>query len=140
MSACNFNSMYEKATDMPKGEWNKKQTVKFDIPVTDTINGYDIYLNVRNTNDYPYSNFFAFITLTSPKGKSINDTLELTLADEKGKWLGHGFSGLWTNKLLYKKEARFRIPGIYTIHIEQGMRDEVLRGIEDVGIRIEPSK
>lgn len=135
--ACKFESMYEKAIDIPHGEWNKKQNILFEIPVTDTLNGYDILLNIRNTNDYPYSNLFVFVTLSAPNGQNKVDTLELTLADDKGKWLGHGYTGIWNNEKMYRKQVRFSHSGTYRLSVQQGMRDDVLRGIPDVGIRIE---
>lgn len=138
--ACNFNDIYEKVVDIPKSEWDKKKAASFQVPVTDTLTSHDIYLNVRNNNDYLYSNLFVFVTLIAPNGKSVKDTIEITLADEKGKWLGHGFSGVWSTKQVYKRQVRFSQPGIYKINIQQGMRDDILRGIPDIGINIEKSK
>ncbi len=133
---CNFNSIYEKSTDIPNYKWSKSSKIKFDIPVSDTINGYNILLSLRNNNDYPYSNCFLFVNTLSPKGKTINDTIEFSLADDHGKWLGHGFGGVWSTEF-YKKNIRFPFTGNYHIEVIQAMRDEPLNGIMDVSLRIE---
>lgn len=139
VSGCGFKSMYEGSVDIPKEEWNKNQVIKFEIPVTDTINGYRVVVNVRNSNEYPYSNIFLFLTTYAPNGKSIKDTLEMTLADDRGKWQGKGFGGIWSTDVPLRRNATIRFPasGTYKVEVVQAMRDEVLKGIKDIGIRIE---
>jgi gliding motility-associated lipoprotein GldH len=40
--------------------------------------------------------------------------------------------------LIYKEGYKFPSVGTYTIIIEQNMRDNPLKNISDVGIRVEP--
>lgn len=142
ITSCNFDSIYEKSQDIPKEEWNKNQAIKFEVPITDTINGYRILVNVRNSNEYPYSNLFLFVTTFSPQGKSVKDTLEMTLADDKGKWLGTGFGGIWSTKAALRNNMAIRFPasGTYKVEVVQAMRDDVLAGIKDIGIKVERAK
>jgi gliding motility-associated lipoprotein GldH len=140
LTACNLDSVYEKYVDISKGDWNKDQIIKFEIPVTDTINGNDIYFTIRNNNEYPYKNLFLFVTTLSPQGISKKDTLEIALADDRGKWSGRGFGGIWSNELIFKKDVRFPYAGTYTIEIVQAMRDQVLKGVLDVGMKVERAK
>ena len=58
VTSCNFDKVFEKTEDIQKSKWDKKQTVRFDINVKDTINGYDIFFTVRNNNDFRYKNLF----------------------------------------------------------------------------------
>jgi len=134
--SCKSNSFYDNVYDIKKGEWQKKQVVRFDVPVLDTIHGYNLLFEIRNTNEYPYSNLFLFVTTTSPNRATKRDTLEITLADEKGKWLGQGLGGIRSNEFEFKNNIRFPVPGYYKVEITQGMRDDVLRGIIDVGLKI----
>jgi gliding motility-associated lipoprotein GldH len=137
---CGSNSLYENVCDIQKGEWQKNQLVKFDVPIGDTINGYNLYFEIRNVNDYPYSNLFLFVTTTSPNKAVKKDTIELTLADEQGKWLGHGLAGIRNNEKIFKENIRFPLAGYYKFEIAQGMRDDVLKGIIDVGLKIKKVK
>jgi gliding motility-associated lipoprotein GldH len=139
ISGCNYKSIYEKSFNIDKGEWNKSQVVKFEVPVTDTINGYDIFIELRNNDEYPYSNLFLFVTTKSPNGASKKDTLQMTLADEKGKWLGKGLGGIRSNEKMFSN-IRFPVSGNYKIEIVHGMRDDVLKGIMDVGLDIEKAR
>lgn len=136
-SACSFNSIYEQAIEIPKMEWDKSFVAKFDIPIKDTINGYNIIVTIRNTNDYPYSNFHLFVSSIAPNGNIKKDTIELFLADEHGKWFGSGLGGIWESEHMYKKNIRFPLSGNYRIELVHAMRDSNLKGMKDIGFKVE---
>ena len=140
ISACSRKSIYQEVYDIKKGEWAKNQVVKFDIPVYDTVNGYNILLEIRNTNEYPYSNLFLFVTTYSPNKAVKKDTIEVTLADDKGKWLGRGLGGIRSNGVMFKNNIRFPVTGTYKVEVVQGMRDDVLQGIIDFGLNVQRVK
>ncbi|MDP4210581.1 MAG: gliding motility lipoprotein GldH [Bacteroidota bacterium] len=140
LPACNIDSVYENTHSIESGAWSKKQAIGFDIPVTDTINGHNIYITLRNTEEYPYSNLFIFVTTRSPKGAVKKDTIELTLADEKGKWYGRGLAGIWSYERIIKQNIRFPYSGKYHMEFVQAMRDDNLTGIKDIGIKVERVK
>lgn len=138
--ACNVNDLFDKAVDIPKGKWNVSNPVTFVFPVSDTLSYYSIVFSLRNDNNYPFSNLFLFIDTKSPRGQTRRDTVEVTLADPKGKWMGKGIGGIWQNKYYFRKNIRFPQSGEYKIIISQAMRNKDLEGIIDVGIKIEPFK
>jgi gliding motility-associated lipoprotein GldH len=135
--ACSFKSLYENTVDIPKGIWNKSNTVQFDVPVNDTVNAYAIIISIRNNNNYPYSNIYLFADTYSPKGDVVRDTIEFELCDSRGKWFGKGIGGLWQNQVYYRKNIRFPNSGTYRLYFTQAMRDDNLEGIMDIGIKIE---
>ncbi len=66
------------------------------------------------------------------------------MANEKGEWLGTGFSSVKESKLFYKEKVRFPQKGIYKFSVKQVTRgiDDIegvkpLKGILDVGLQIE---
>ncbi len=109
---------------------------KFDVEVTDTVSLFDFYINLRNTVDYKYSNFYLFLNTTLPDGMAARDTIELMLADRSGKWLGKGFGKYRDNQMLVRAGLQFPMAGNYVFEIEHAMRDTLLTGIGSVGIRI----
>jgi gliding motility-associated lipoprotein GldH len=135
--SCDPARVFEKNTRIPDGIWERDNIVGFDLVVEDTISAYNLYVNVRNANLYPMSNLYLFITTTAPSGHSIRDTVEVILADEKGKWLGSGLGDIWDLQQPYKRNIRFAQSGKYTFEYEQGMRIERLPFILDVGLRVE---
>ncbi len=137
VTSCDPDRVYEKNIRIPDGIWHRDNIVRFELPVGDTIRPYNLYVNVRNTSLYPMSNLYIFITTTAPSGHSVKDTVEIILADEKGKWLGSGLGDIWDLQQAYKKNVRFAQRGVYTFEYEQAMRTEKLPFILDVGLRVE---
>lgn len=140
LAACNPNLVFEQYQSIPDRSWNKDSLLVFTVPVTDTVSNQNIYLSIRNDINYAYSNLWLFVTIEQTNGDSVSDKFEITLADPAGKWLGTGFGGLKTHEVIYRRNVFFPTSGDYKITVQQGMREDVLKGISDVGIRIERTK
>jgi gliding motility-associated lipoprotein GldH len=140
LTSCDRDRYFEENKPIEKGRWNSNDMARFEVQIADTITRYDFYLNLRNSMDYPYSNIFLFLHTIGPSGMKAQDTLECQLADYTGKWLGSGSGSLRFNRFLIQKGAGFHQKGRYVFEIEQAMRVKELKGITDVGIRIEKEK
>jgi gliding motility-associated lipoprotein GldH len=137
LTGCDSNVVFEKNVKLPENRWEQKNIVTLEATINDTVNPHNLYINVRNAGGYQFSNLFIFFTTQTPSGKMERDTVELTLADEKGKWLGDGLGDIWDNQLPFKYNFRFPEKGVYTFRLEQAMRFDPLPQVMDVGIRIE---
>ena len=144
IQACQSDMIYSEYVSIEKNEWRNKQILKFEIPMQDTINSYNLYINLRNTKEYSYSNLFLLTQMTFPDKSKVIDTLEYEMTDAEGHFLGSGFSEIKENKLFYKKNVRFQELGTYLFQIKQAMRNRneieginPLLGVSDVGISIE---
>lgn len=137
--SCDRNGVYEENINTPKSIWATNDIAKFVAPINDTLSYHNIYLNIRNTTDYPNCNLFLFVAITSPAGVTQLDTVECFLADDQGKWLGKGFGYIRDNQIPFKRNVRFPQKGDYKFEILQAMRTDSLVGVSSVGIRIEKS-
>jgi gliding motility-associated lipoprotein GldH len=138
--SCNSDLHYRESKDIPDSEWNKNNILSYKFSISDTLQPYNVYLNVRNTSKYQFRNLYLFVETTSPSGQSVKDTFECILADEKGRWYGKGWGDIYENKILYKKFIRFPRSGTYSIEIQQAMRKANLKHITDLGVLIEEAK
>jgi len=134
--SCGKEAMYDNTKRIPHGVWDKKDAVRFEVPVTDTVNPYRFYLNVRHATTYRYSNVYFFINTVFPDGRKARDTVECILAQPDGKWIGKGISGTRDNQVLLRVGLRFPMKGTYVFEFEQAMREDTLKGINDVGLRL----
>ena len=123
--------------------WHKDSIASFDLPEMDTTKTYNLFVNVRSNDAYPYSNLFLIVQMDHPGRLSKVDTLEYVMADEEGNLLGNGFSDIKESKLFYKERVRFK-KGNYKVHIKHAVRETgkvqgvpELKGISEVGFRIE---
>ena len=123
------------------GIWPKKAEQKFDFTISDAQNPKNIIFVVRNNNDYPYSNIRFIVNFTETKTKNVKvDTLNYILAKPDGAWIGKGFGDTKETLFQYKVNYKFPQNGAYSIGVIQAMRTDSLKGIEDLGLKIETAK
>ncbi len=134
---CDRSFVYEKNKKIPEMKWHYEDTVAFEVEINDTVNLHNIHINVRNSVDYKYMNLFMYLNTEFPDGRVVRDTLECILANMRGEWTGDGFGKIKSNQFLMREKIWFPHKGKYIFRFEQAMREEVLEGISDVGIRIE---
>ncbi|WP_462279799.1 gliding motility lipoprotein GldH [Salinivirga cyanobacteriivorans] len=134
---CDRNSVFDQYSNMSKEQWHMDSLKHFQFNIDDSLAIYSMYLNIRNTGEYGYSNLIIFADTDLPGEQHIRDTINCILADDKGEWLGSGFGSIWTNKIPYKTRVRFPRTGKYELTLQHGMREEELEGITDIGVRIE---
>lgn len=137
LCSCDPKKEFEAYQALDSSGWHKDSLVVFPVELKNTGGSHNLYLNIRNSGDYAFSNLWLFVTIKSPDGELLTDTVEFQLADPTGKWTGSGIGDLFDNQFIYKKNVYFPSPGTYTFSIQQGMRAEKLKGIRDIGIRIE---
>jgi gliding motility-associated lipoprotein GldH len=138
--ACDKNQVFEKNISVAANGWNKDSVITFNVPISDTLQNHNIFINVRNDIKYKYSNLWLFVEINQPDNNSVIDTFDITLANPSGKWLGEGFGGVKNQQVIFKRNVYFPRSGDYKINIRQGMRENILKGISDIGIRIEKNE
>lgn len=142
-SACDANRVFDEYQSVPKN-WNKNNVISFTYQPQDTLKPQNLFVNLRNNNDYKFSNLFLLVEMNYPNGTVTKDTLEYEMTKPNGEFLGTGFSDVKENKLWFKENFVFENSGEYQIKVQQAMRKngsvkgvENLEGITDVGFRVE---
>ncbi len=141
--SCDKNRVFDEYKSV--GEtWHKDSIVTFELPKLDSKKLFNLYVNVRDNDDYPFNNLFLIVSLEQPDRKVKVDTLEYQMTNPDGTLLGDGFSDIKESKLFYKDKTSFTQKGIYKIHIQHATRQTgkiegvtSLPGISDIGFRIE---
>lgn len=134
------NALLDHNTAIANHNWGYVNDVKYHVNITDTVVKYNLYFNVRVTGDYKYSNMFVLLHTTGPDKKTGTVRYELRLADLTGKWLGAGTGNLYAFQIPFKRGFRFPAKGTYNFLIEQNMRDNPLREVSDIGLRVEKAE
>ncbi|MDK2770866.1 MAG: gliding motility lipoprotein GldH [Flavobacterium sp.] len=144
--SCDNNQVFDQYHKLD-GSWSKNDTIRFDFEQTDTINPYNLFLNVRNNKDFPFNNLFVIVSLKNPKNEIKIDTLEYQMAFPDGKLMGEGFSDVKESKLWYQENFTFKKSGKYQIEIVHALREtgsitgmDKVEGVTEVGFRIEKTK
>lgn len=144
--SCDKRSVFDEYKSVGNA-WHKDSIVTFELPKLDSKKFFNLYVNIRDNDDYPFNNLFLIVSLEQPNRKVKVDTLEYQMTNPDGTLLGNGFSDIKESKLFYKDKVKFTQKGIYKIHIQQANRQtgkiegvNALPGITDVGFRIESTE
>jgi gliding motility-associated lipoprotein GldH len=144
--SCDKRSVFDEYKSVGK-TWHKDSIVTFELPKLDPKKFFNLYVNVRDNDDYPFNNLFLIVSLEQPNRKVKVDTLEYQMTNPDGTLLGDGFSDVKENKLFYKGKTNFSQKGVYKVYIQQATRQTgkiegvtALPGITDVGFRIETTE
>lgn len=137
--SCEYPALYDRYQPVEQTGWGKEKVYYFTFEVQDTAVPYDLTLNIRNNNLYPYQNLWLFCSEEHPIGPLRQDTIECMLADEYGKWYGNGLS-LFHTGFPIRTHYKFPHAGQYTFSFRQGMRRDTLIGIQEIGLTVRASK
>jgi len=141
---CDSDKVFDTYMAIPNHEWSSENHLKFEVNASDTISKHNVFIQLRNTDEFEFSTLFIIGKIKFPNGTQVIDTLEYEMADVRGKWLGTGYTSVKENKLFYKENIQFNQSGIYTFNLRQATRKmadvegkKPLKGVSDVGLRIE---
>lgn len=141
--SCDKKRVFDEYKSVGNG-WHKDSIVSFDLPKLDPKKSFNLFVNIRDNDNYPFSNLFLIVALEEPNKKVIVDTLEYEMTNPDGTLLGEGFTDFKENKLFFKEKVTFNQNGLYKVRIKQAARQTgkiegvaMLAGISDVGFRIE---
>ncbi len=141
VSGCTSNFYFEKNTAFDNKIWSISNPVEYEVNFTDSLQKYQVFIDIRHSAEYPYRNFWVFLKTETPNGLVSRDTLELILSDKRGKWLGKTASGnIISHHILIAKDKIFNTPGKYIFSFENALREENNQAyIQSIGMSIEES-
>lgn len=135
LSSCHYAAYQTQmqTRPLPQGKWSAEQALSFDYFVDRARLPRTLYLYVRFSNEYDYTTLPLAVELRSASGWSATTSLSLALANQPGVWSGKGYA---LHQQLYKVNTLLTPPhpGLYTIQLRQASGQDVLRGIETIGI------
>lgn len=133
--SCNRKTVYDHYQPLEHGEWNKDDTLVFDIRPVTQGGVYKEEVGLRTTGDYPFTGLSLIVEQTVLPAKVTRcDTLRCRLAGEDGSIKGRGV-GCY--------QYRFHLTNVtladgdsLNVRIRHNMRRENLPGITDVGMKV----
>ena len=139
LSSCDKNRVFEDNHDFSGKVWYVDSLQKFDFDISEQTGPFNLLVNVRNSENYPYYNLFLRYYLLDSEGKEIKSqqTELIVMEPSTGKPLGKGLGDIYSHKFEILKNFTFPKPGKYTIKFKQYMRQDPLPEMYSVGFRLE---
>lgn len=141
LSSCKQIDLFERSVTVPGHKWDNSFKPSFTFTIKDTASAYKLFVVLRHNDKYNYNNIYVNIITRQPGQDSTQKArYDLTLANNEKGWLASGMDDIYEHRIPLTptdQEFRFRKPGDYTFTIEQIMRENPLKNVLNVGLRIE---
>lgn len=133
--SCRDGAVYEEYYHVGSEEWCVKDTARFNV-VIPSAGTYTMEVCLRHTTDYEMANLWCFVHGRDSLQQVFGDTVNIKVAETDGRWIGSGSSLKVVEQLMNKRSVSLP-KGEYTFTIQQAMRIKCLKGVKDVGLKIE---
>ena len=140
LNACDKSTIYDETQILEDAKWAETDTLFAQFEVSDTLHYHDIFLCSRVNALYPNSNIYFKVILTGPSGQHMTEIKSFEVTDKAGKWLGSGFGDLHSYAFPIFKDLSFKQYGKYRVKAVPYMREEVVVGVHDIGIKVKLGK
>ncbi len=137
---CNTNTESSYSV-FEEDSWHADSIITLSHSVVDSTTKHNLYLKIRHTTEFEYQNIFLFVDFQEKR-----DTIEVTLSEKNGKWLGSGFGDIKEVEHCFAKEVILNSKKTSNVTVEQAMRygDQPvitnLKGIIALAINIKKSE
>ncbi|MFM6947523.1 MAG: gliding motility lipoprotein GldH [Aquirufa sp.] len=140
LSSCEEGFVINESHSFSDTGWPMKQKVIFPFEIKDSLTSYDLSVSIRQSNDYPFHNFYFLTKIMNQKGQTIKQGLaEAFFYDPKsGKSIGQSSGSIIGHKYLILKHIKFPRNEKYIVQLEQYMRKDTIPGIVSIGASIAP--
>jgi gliding motility-associated lipoprotein GldH len=139
LPACTKVDVFEKHATIPRQLWSSRFKPEITFDIQDTTARYNIFIVIRHTDAYRYKNIWINVHTESPQGVTQNQPLNLQLATDNKGWLGSGMDDIFEHRILITPpQSPERLSaGTYRFKLENIMREDPLKNVMNVGVRLE---
>lgn len=134
--SCTDRAFFEENRTIDKRSWTYDNVQQFEIKIDDCTAKYDVFINLRHTAQYDFSNIYLLVQQSGPGLQDTAYRRDITLAERDGRWLGRSAGILYEIQTLAHQDFVFPDTGVYHFGIEQNMRQNPLTDIANVGIKL----
>ncbi|MEO5948079.1 MAG: gliding motility lipoprotein GldH [Chitinophagaceae bacterium] len=140
-TSCTHIDLFEKSVTLSGHQWNNTYKPSFTFNIKDTSSAYNLFIVLRHNDKYNYNNIYLNL-ITKQPGQDTTQKVryDLTLATDEEGWRGTGMDDIYEHRIPLtpaNQQFRFIKSGDYTFTLEQIMRDNPLKNVLNVGLRIE---
>lgn len=139
--SCATIDLYEKSVAIPGHDWQNSYKPSFTFTIKDTAAAYQVFLVLRHNDKYNFNNIYLNLHTKQPGLDSAQTArYDLKLATNESGWLASGMDDIYEHRIALTptgQEFYFKKTGDYTFTVEQIMRENPLKNVLNVGLRLE---
>ena len=138
--SCTSRKEFEQYQKFEKQSWHRFNILKFDVPVKDTQNAFQIELNIRHLPEFKIREMQINMTIYMPSGEIRTAEHELNFTSREGESLSECLGDLCDISFLLREDFIFQEAGTYKFEIENKWPKLELPGILEVGLILKRTK
>ena len=138
--SCTTVDLYERTVSLPGHEWKSTNKPEFNFTITDTTVLYQVFFVIRHTEKYNYNNIWVNYYYQPPNDTLHKESREFQLATNEKGWLATGMDDIYEHRIKLAPDAGKLKAGSYKFILENIMREDPLKEVLNVGVRIEKVK
>lgn len=139
LSACGDKPHYDKTFAFENKTWNQRVMPTFSVDIPDTTQVYDFIVTLRTTTSYNYNNLWIFLNTKTPSGVKGREPFQIRIANDDGSWIGRKSGTVIENQLVFNAR-KFPEKGKFTFTLEQGITEQTIDEVLDIGLRVAKRK
>lgn len=139
-AACGDQYAFESEKKIQQGQWAYSDTLDFKVPVTDTTQLYNLYVQFTHADTFPTQNIYLKLYTRFPNGKRVSRIRSFDFYDIEGKPTGQCSGHQCTTRILLQDNLYFNQLGEHLITLEQFTRTSPVNGLYAVGLFMEKTK
>lgn len=136
VSACGPTYILDETYEIDKSAWTYEDSLRFEFTIEDTLQLYDLVLEVKHETSYAFQNLYTKIHTQFPDDQRLSKSVSLELANQVGAWRGDCNAETCTVEIPIQQGAFFNQAGKYVITIEQYMRESPIVGIQSIALKV----
>ena len=140
ITSCTTADLYEKTVAIPEHEWKSDFKPEFEFSITDTNSLYQAFFVIRHTEQYNFKNIWVNYYFQPPADTLHKESREFQLATNEKGWLGTGMDDIYEQRVKLSTYPGKLKAGTYKFILENIMREDPLKHVLNVGIRVEKVK
>jgi gliding motility-associated lipoprotein GldH len=137
--SCGETPHYDKTYSFDNKTWEQRVKPKFSVDIKDTTKVYDFIITLRTTTSYSFNNLWVFLNTKTPSGIEGREPFQIRIANPDGSWIGRKSGTVVENQLIFRAR-KFPEKGKFNFEIEQGITDESVDEVLDIGLRVAEKK
>ena len=136
-AACDETYLLSDTKGIPNAQWSYSDTLDFKVPINDTTQLYNLYIQFAYADTFPYQNIYLKLSTKFPDGKRVSRVRAFDLFDIQGNPSGNCSGKTCQARIMLQDNLYFNQIGDYIITLEQFTRSNSLPGLISVGIMME---
>lgn len=126
---CQNNTLYHSFHSVDTAGWKRNDTLCYTVPSSFHTTNQQVEIGIRHKDSYPYRDIWLAVNQ-----QNRVDTLHIYLAEANGSWKGNGIGETRQYTEILPTLNIEKTDSISVLKIVHIMEDEVLKGINDIGI------